>query len=278
MNTARYFVNGYATGFNDGLKAGGGGSGGGDEWTPPEDWIPVPEPGEYEAYFLIDIVSTSASAFNVPFGNSEYESGIGSGILVDWGDGNSGIWDGLIHTYSQTGQYLVKFTANEQYHIIIAKPTSSSGGSSYSLIRIAKLGKEIRLLNPQNSNYGFFREQYRLMYVSMSEINIPDYAFQDCYALSRFDGMQNISNIGNSAFKNCYNLRKADLVQCATINSGGFIQCHSLQKVNLPVCTSMGGSAFSYCYSLYDISVPEDCQYASSCFANCYNLYPRPHA
>ena len=53
----------FDAGFMLGLSMGGGGGEPEEDWTPPADWPVVPEPGDYEMYFLIDIRGCSAGFF-----------------------------------------------------------------------------------------------------------------------------------------------------------------------------------------------------------------------
>ena len=122
------FVLGYAAGSRK-----GGGSGGDDEkeWQPPADWIPVPEPGAYEMYFLVQIDNIPASVNFDLERPSDQNNGYGA-LTIDWGDGNGESyyggenWDGDMatwgyyfwsvksaHIYEATGQYLIKVTASE---------------------------------------------------------------------------------------------------------------------------------------------------------------------
>ena len=304
------FDDGFMLGLS--LGGGGGGSGGGDEWTPPEDWIPVPEPGEYEAYFLIDITDSASHDFYATFVN--YEDYSFGSSYVDWGDGNAGIWDGKTHTYSNAGQYLVKYVVDAQHNGFYRV------GGTYPLL-IAKLGSGIRIMpNTSSSNSHLFANQHRLKYVSCFESEIPEKAFFHCYNLERYDGMENIKSIEANAFSGCVNLKKVKLPlcehmgtyafgicealqaleapscisigerafyscrvlskisieSCTSIGDYAFNLCSALLSVNIPLCVSIGTQGFAGCFNLYNFTANESCTYGDYCFRSCVRLNPRP--
>ena len=258
---ARSIVIGYALGYNDGL---GDGNGGDDDWSPPDWWLPVPEPEPYDIYVLV-------WAYKGTYGNTgmnfelflcrELDNGLGYGnIFCDWGDGTTDELNQIgypRHTYTEEGQYLV--------HIIADENTNCwrSSGSNQAAWQIVKTGANIAFVTDYNEQSGYypysnlFPNKNYLKYV---QINHPkglpkiNYLFQNCYALQKLEIKNKITSLNSRAFESCYGLK----------------------KIYLPNCTHIGDYAFSGCYNLQEIVVAEDCVFGTNCFQNCYSLYPRP--
>lgn len=311
---------GFASGFAAGLAVGKkkcGGSGGGEDWQPPDWWLDVPEPNDYEIYLLVDILTVG-----VPYHKYEKilvnvcrpkDANTGNGALsVDWGDGTSEtyagtdweepidwkeVWGSISHSYSDTGQYLIKITTTEQSCFL------SYITEELSLL-IAKLGDKIIVNNDEASGQNFytqnaFRGKKRLHWVQFNgtgglpnknafavchalrkvDIKIPPKiipvaSFQECRCLKKFD-FSEAEIVERHAFQNS-GFKKLEFPKCTSIGDYGAVNCYSLEEMYAPLCSSVGDEGVSQCYKLSKAQFAEDCVYGTDCFANCYSLYPRP--
>lgn len=246
-------------------------AGGGDDWQPPDWWIPVPEPGEYDIYILILAVKNdrwnTQMKFDLILGR-ESDNKIGHvSINCDFGDGTVNSYNEFgypNHTYTEEGQYLI--------HIIADENTNCwrSSGKSQALWQIVKTGEKIAFVtdyNEKNNYYpysGVFPSKNYLKYVQINHpkglpINSNIDCFQGCYTLRRIDLKKKISGkLPNFAFHNCYGLFDVSKI------------------LNGDEITSIGDYVFQYCYNLQKIIVSEDCTFGTNCFQGCYSLYPRP--
>ena len=231
-----------------------------NDWKPPEDWLPVPEPNDYEIYFLIDVIKI--------YGNNRYDylsfilsrpsdfnTGYGT-LTIDWGDGTVDSWTGyneetgdysnswhtpLKHIYTQTGQYIVKVSATAQSCYL----QSISTGSGYIRLLIAKCGNEITLNsdelagNDYSTQNGFKGHQY-IQYVKISgKGGLPrESGFKGCYSLQKVDITSPPTIIPNDTFYDCYNLKKFDFSEVTEINKYG-LECSYFTKLGLPKCTTI---------------------------------------
>ena len=83
----------------------------------------------------------------------------------------------------------------------------------------------------------------------------------------------NVTSIGNSAFRNCTSLTSIDLPKVTSIGSDAFYGCTSLTSIDLPNVTSIGGYAFNSCTSLTSIDLPNVTSIDSNdVFNNCTSL------
>lgn len=307
MNT-KDIAYGYAIGYNDGLNKGKHSD---EEWTPPANWIEVPEPNDYEIYILIDIVDVSTSNnSNFSFYLSrpgDQHTGIGS-LTINWGDGiietwsgseNGESWGSGTHNYNNVGQYLIKIitTANSCF-----LQTVINGG--YSKALIMKLGAEIIVTDDSisgktNSTQRAFYEQRKLHYVKMNgKCGLPrDKGFWGCTSLRKIDISILPETIPPYTFANCYNLKSFDfskvteisneglqgsqfkqinLPKCTSIGDYGLSYNSTLKKITAPLCESVGKQCFLDNYSLEEVVFSTNCTYGQNCFENCNSLIPRP--
>lgn len=253
--------------------------GGGDEWQPPDDWLPVPEPGAYEMYFLIALKSADYLKYKIQICRpSDLNTGNGQ-LTVDWGDGTEESWDSgwfhPEHTYSSIGMYLIKITATEESCFL-----QNIGYYNYSisttnqLLLMAKLGAEILLTNERtNATQNGFASQYALRYVSIGgKGGLPAGCFYNCYTLQTLKLQTPLTEVKNNTFNSCYKLAFVDISKAATIGDGAFCYCRSLKKANAPICTSVGSQGFYECISLKSVNVPLLTSIESECFYDCYSL------
>ena len=87
---------------------------------------------------------------------------------------------------------------------------------------------------------------------------IGDYAFRNCYNLTVITLPDSVTNIGNGAFDNCSSLASITLPDSVTsLGNGAFSWCDSLASVTLSdSMTSIGQQTFEFCSSLTTITIP----------------------
>ena len=273
---------------------------GDDDWQPPADWLPVPEPEPYEMYFLVEVTNLLAAEIEIRICDPETEY-MGFGPLkVDWGDGTAEnyegyptgqMWGWLSHKYTEQGQFLIKINASEQSSCL-------NNLRKNPITLIMKLGDEICVTSDAVHIENSFFDQYRLHYVKLSGKNgLYKSAFSRCYALRKIDIKNPLPAIQSYCFNGCLRLKHLDFSnaeqidgsalgnsgitvidapKCKIISEYGANICYSLEKVNAPLCSSVGDWAFSNDTSLSEAVFAENCTFGSGCFANCYNLYPHP--
>lgn len=273
---------------------------GGDDWQPPADWIPVPEPEPYEMYFLVEVTNLLAAKIEIHICDPENNyQGFGP-LKVDWGDGTVDEYEGyptgqkwsyLIHEYTEQGQFLIKINASEQSSCLNSLKKNP-------ITLIMKLGEEICVTSDAVHMENSFSYQYRLHYVKLSgKSGLYKSAFSSCYALRKIDIKNPLQAIPSYCFNGCLRLKHLDFSnaeqidvsalgnsgitvidapKCKIISEYGANTCYSLEKVNAPLCSSVGDWAFSNDTSLSEAVFAENCTFGIGCFASCYNLYPHP--
>lgn len=240
----------------------------GEDWQPPDWWIPVPEPGEYDIYILIWAVKNDRWNTGMNFELMlcrEADNEVGHGnISCDFGDGDVYNGNGYPrHTYAEEGQYLIRITTDENTNCW------RNSGTNQAPWQIVKTGENIVFVTDYNEKNGYpygslFPSKNYLKYVQINHpkglpLNANIGLFQGCYALRRIDLKKKISgDILGYTFQNCYGLSDVSKI------------------LNGDEITSIGDYAFQGCYNLQKIIVSEDCTYGTNCFQNCYSLYPRP--
>lgn len=104
-------------------------------------------------------------------------------------------------------------------------------------------------------------------------------SWSDLSFLSNISSMQNIEQIGSSAFRGT-NLNVVNLIHCLSLQSIGeyaFAEMENLEKVQLPPRTSIGVGCFSNCPLLSDVSLPPYLnEISESTFENCEKLNTIP--
>lgn len=280
MNT-RDFVNGYATGFNDGLKYGGGGSGGGDEWEFPEHWLDIPEPAPNQVVVYLE-VDEPGYGFPVQFYSHLSDDYFGGGT-IDWGDGTVDTVDDsggtghaiIAHQYTAAGQYIATITCGTDATGIYAAYLNNTfaGGVSYSdlhrkWVKAIKVGELVETCassedSVSGDNYAAFSGYGNIVYLKflgkplycyfggrqyLKKIEfgakiakLPNHAFSGCNNLERADFISNISEIPQYAFQSCNALKSVDLSSAITIGSGAFQSCFQLKSVTTPLLTEIQG-------------------------------------
>ncbi len=88
-------------------------------------------------------------------------------------------------------------------------------------------------------------------------INIGEYAFAECKALTSITIPNSVTSIGRSAFRGCSNLTSITIPNSVTsIGIWAFHACDALTSINIPdSITSIGEDAFSQCKNIVSITV-----------------------
>ena len=92
------------------------------------------------------------------------------------------------------------------------------------------------------------------------ELNIGNYAFQDCFSLRYLKSFTNevghITTVGDHSFIDCVSLEEIDFTACTSIGERAFEDCWHLEEVSLPeTIASIGLAAFDTCKSLRSIRI-----------------------
>lgn len=281
-----------------------------EDWRPPDWWIPVPEPGDYEIYFLIQTYTDNygnGKKFEYMLGQ-EITGDVGQGhVHCDWGDGTEDDfypymnYGAFGHTYAEDGQYLIHITADEnttlcrgsdrnQARWLIFKSGAKMtffcdyfekhGYGSISTFT-GKGAKYIKINHPKgvplDKKNDFFSVSQSLQKLEMNQIkpeNIANYTFSNCYALKKLPiDFDKILSVGANAFYSCGSLNKLHMENCLTIGNSAFQRIFTnLESVFLPNCTSIDSYAFGSCYCLRSVYAPNCTSVGNGAFQYCYNL------
>ena len=275
------FATGVAVGFAMGKKMFGGGDPE-EDWTPPSDWPDIPEPNDYEMYFLIDVSAVPQTFAFVTTEPTTANSGVGA-LSIDWGDGSTSEFaddewrtSDCAHEYNAAGKFAVKVSVSETSCFLQQiSPTYAN-----SILLAAKLGNEI-ILNDGSSSYtqAALRNQYYMQYVkfggkgglprqnafngdySLHKIDIstpptiiPSGTFNGAYCLKKFD-FSEVVEINNSGIYAC-GFEKLYLPKCQAVDISGIASNDSLKKIDLPLCSSIAKGGLNNNRFLSEISLP----------------------
>lgn len=168
----------------------------------------------------------------------------------NWGDGTT---DALTsHTYTDYGDYTITCDGTS-----IPAGSSSSNG----------------LFGATSSNVNRF--WCTAIRIGESVTSIGDYAFSNCYSLTRITIPAGVTSIGESAFNACYSLTNITIPDgVIEIYGSTFYNCYSLTSIAIPNSVdTIRGAAFYNCYSLASITIPNSAvTIGNSAFYNCYSL------
>lgn len=102
----------------------------------------------------------------------------------------------------------------------------------------------------------------------------PD-AFSYAQKLEKLSMHDNITHIGEGAFKSCISLKKVDIPsKISIVEDETFYYCTSLKSISLPdTITSIGKRAFWACHYLENIEIPSQVTYiGKGAFDSCFSL------
>lgn len=88
--------------------------------------------------------------------------------------------------------------------------------------------------------------------------NIGNEAFRNCWNLQEITLPSSVTSIVNEAFRSCWNLQEITLPSSITsIGDFAFLDCDYLQEITLPSSvTSIGANVFVWCENLKRINIP----------------------
>ncbi len=261
-------------------------AGGGDDWQPPKDWLEVPEPGEWEANFLIEIRNIPTFYLWLLHPKTG-EHGYGN-VTVNWGDGTVETYEGCSpddwpqtprrseyhsHTYSESGQYIVKVLADE-FSCFLNRVRDKNYGSQSVNLLIAKTGKNICLVNVPDdpsgwrSSDGTFGYNFRLRWVKINgSSQMQQNGFNNCTSLKRLDLAEPMREVPKFCFQLTSVPRNFDFFKIQKIDEYGFSQAILPSEIILPECTEMGKRSFNYC-TAEEVSAPKCAKVADYAFSS----------
>lgn len=215
-------------------------------------------------------------------------------VTVDWGDGTTQSVSGISsHTYSQAGDYVIRIICSVNWYLGGSSsagvfndysPSTDYSKSTNNILRKVEIGANLLQLST-----GVFAECYSLETITLAPLRlgggtnmIQSNAFYRCQSLkalvfppnTRLDSrsichdcinLKHISTppsvitiIGDSAFYNCYTLRRLVLPATITeIYASALYECRSLVEIQLPLAlATIGNSALMRCISLTRIVFP----------------------
>lgn len=287
---------GFATGFAAGLAVGKKKWGGtpSEEWQPPDDWLEVPEPGEWEANFLIEIRNIPTFCIRLFHPKTGY-GGYGN-VTVDWGDGTVETYEGQSangigprrsdyhsHTYSEPGQYVVKVLTDELSCFLNRVRDENRNSTSINLL-IAKTGKNIRLVNVPDDPSGWrtsdgtFGFNYRLQWVKINgSSQMQSYGFSNCMSLRRLDLSEPMTEIPNQCFALAFVPSNFDFSKIQKIDEYGFAQAILPSKIILLECVEIGNRSFNVS-AIEEISAPKCAKISDYAFPSnrCLKIFYAP--
>lgn len=254
------------------------GSGNGDsesEWKPPDHYPILPESGDYEAYFILNIEAQDGyNQFLITRAPGMDNTDLT--FYIDWGDGtdtetfvcessdsnyNYGTSKTVFkeHTYTSTGMFVVKIYTDLN-PFTIAKFNSGGSSNKKNAIIMANLGDKVHI--GKYGDYGLFYSSSTdttLRYVKFSgifdsenETNI----FRGCQALIKVETRYPFTYIPAYTFYNCLTLSNVDLSDVTDVQDFAFYNCRLLKKVTMPKCSNLGFQVFNGCSNLKEINLP----------------------
>lgn len=140
---------------------------------------------------------------------------------------------------------------------------------TYNTITKVKLPSTITSLGAYAFRYNRYLEEFDFNGIS---IDIPSYFLQDCDKLITVKGCENITTVGNNAFRSCEYLETIEGLKPVTVEDAAFSYCYRLKSIDLSNTTSIGSSGFNYCDSLKTIDLSSLTSISSYAFQDCDGL------
>lgn len=104
--------------------------------------------------------------------------------------------------------------------------------------------------------------------------NINQFAFRNCSSLTDTDFWGSVENIEASAFEGCYSLQKDNmsLPQCLKVGDSAFKNNFNITEMRLPKCKTLGREAFLQCWNLTHLELGDVETIGYNCFYFCSAL------
>ena len=187
-----------------------------------------------------------------------------SEVDVDWGDGSphSTLTSTSADIQTETHSYL----SSGDYIIVL---TVISGG-----IEIRGDNNGFVLLNGTTSTPKNYVNCLFKIEVGNNVSNIGNYAFRECYSLKTITLSNSIRTIADRGFQACKVTSITIPSSVTSIGNNAFSDCSSLTSITIPSSvTSIGKYAFSSCSSLTSITIPNSVTSINgSAFYSCSSL------
>lgn len=239
------------------------------------------------------------------------------GVKVDWGDGSplasgSGTSTSntvrLMHTYAQSGKYVIQLLPDDGVQISFKSGSSSYGSPFFSTtsdyredlpfmqaVKKMEMGRNIKKLDsycfsrfydlesvtiPEylncTSGNGMFSMSQKLKFFVFPTSNtyVTNYYFTESYGLEIVSIPKSVTTINTRAFTNCRNLRSITLHKgLYKLQENCFNECYSVEEMDISKVTFLDKSIFQRCRSLKTIEIPEGItSVLESMFADCYAI------
>ncbi|MBO7211309.1 MAG: leucine-rich repeat domain-containing protein [Methanobrevibacter sp.] len=188
---------------------------------------------------------------------------------IDWGDGSahdtlsgSSLSDAVYvaHSYASAGEYTISVDVTGNASIV------GSTNGSY-LLRRSNVGDS-----------GNDDKIYESAIISVNigdNMEVGDYAFQNCYSLITITIPHSATSIGSYVFHSCYSFRGLTLPDSITSTGRNIMMnCYSATSVAFSSSvTSVARNAFQGCNSLSSVSIPDSItSFTSYLFSGCHSL------
>lgn len=219
------------------------------------------EKKEYAA--VLDLSLTSRTGLTVPLYLTQSSP---NAIVVDWGDGspkesNAELSTSFSHTYSSTGDYVIKldcdedatWTAGDTTHGLLGQVSGSSGG-----ILTALKHAIVHRCSELQAKAFYKCSSLVDAVIAKGTILIGESAFFGCSSLTSIELSRGLVSVGRSAFSDALKLSSIVIPHgVVSVGSSAFSYCSSLATVQIPdSIRSIGSSAFYLCtslnYNIYD--------------------------
>ena len=213
------------------------GSGGGEEWIGD---------GNTHVWISLNEGRTSPILGCCPNGT----------VTVDWGDGStpdtlSGTSTTSVkwtprHNYGKGGDYVITLTVDGEMGFY-GNSTSDQGSAI------------LRYTSSTDKRNNVYKLALRKLEIGDGVTSIGQYAFYQCYGLTRVVIPDSVTSIDSSAFSNCVGLTSAVVPNGITsISAGMFSSCSCLTSVVIPdSVTSINKNAFASCSTLTSVVIPD---------------------
>ena len=193
-----------------------------------------------------------------------FEQTYSNSITIDWGDGSATqtlAGAGKVnttHTYSNIGDYVIALT------VPVGKALFLGTGLSSNCVFGA--------ITTDNAVY---RSMLRKVELGNNVSQITNFTFANCYNLTSITIPKSVIDIGQQAFYQCLSLKSITIPDgVASIGIGVFYACQNLTSITIPKSVmGIGQQAFQTCSALESITIPDGvASIGISAFNNCYSL------
>ena len=186
------------------------------------------------------------------------QQSVSEGVIVDWGDGNT-------ETFSGTSATTLRHTYSKVGDYVISLEVING---NLTLKGSASCG----IIMDAIKAYGNMLQKVE---IGNNITNIGENAFYNCYSLTSVVIPDNVKVIGTRAFYNCYSLTYVVIPNgIKDFGQNVFEYCYSLTSIVIPnSVTSIENYAFHECYSFASIIIPNSVtSIGSYAFQRCYSL------